>query len=414
MYDSTFEDPAAPDGRGDGVGPTGFDLIIVGAGLAAATLVLRLARLPTPPRVLILEAGGLAFGDKTWSFQCTDLQEGDDLWLSPAIAASWPRQSVRFESLQREIETGYASLTSATVRRAVADCATVEVRTQARVLRIDAQAVLLESGARVTAPCVIDASGHVPDPGMVLAYQKFVGLRVRTKQPHGITAPVIMDASVQQIDGFRFIYLLPFAPDEVLIEDTRYADGAALDEPAIEAEIKAYAAARGWQIASLEQRETGVLPITLAFERRQFWSGSGDVPLLGMRAALFHSTTGYSLADSVRAANLVADAWPVESAALADIIRTHARRRAPRQAFYRLLNRMLFRAAAPDQRHLVMQKFYRLPRPLIERFYAGSTTVWDVMRILSGKPPVPIHRALPCIFETAVPRIAPDGQKAAT
>jgi len=413
MFDATFQDPNTPDGDRDGPTPVRHDLIIVGAGLAAAVLALRLAQLPAPPRVLILESGGAAFGDKTWSFQRTDLQPGDDLWLAPAVAVSWPRQSVRFESLQREIATGYASLTSASVSRAVAACRTVALRTGVRVLRIDAQAVLLESGERITARCVIDARGHAPDPSMVLAYQKFVGLRVRTEQPHGIAAPVIMDASVPQIDGFRFIYLLPFSPDQVLIEDTRYADGAALDEVAIVAEIMAYAAARGWRIAAVEQRETGVLPITLAFDRRRFWSGAGDVPQLGMRAALFHSTTGYSLADAVRAANLVADAWPVESADLAGLIRAHARRRAPRQAFYRFLNRMLFRAARPDQRHLVMQKFYRLPRPVIERFYAGRTTIWDVMRILSGKPPVPIHRALPCIFETAVPRIAPDGQKAA-
>ena len=79
----------------------------------------------------------------------------------------------------------------------------------------------------------------------------------------------------------------------------------------------------------------------------------------------------------------------------------HARRRAPVQRFYRLLNRMLFKAARPGERHRVMEKFYTLPQPLIERFYAGRTTPFDMMRILSGKPPVPIHRAVPCLGEPA-------------
>ena len=69
------------------------------------------------------------------------------------------------------------------------------------------------------------------------------------------------------------------------------------------------------------------------------------------------------------------------------------------RGFYRLLNRMLFRAAAPGQRYKVLERFYRLPAPLIERFYAGDATLGDKMRILSGKPPVPIGRALGCLSE---------------
>ncbi|MEJ0065044.1 MAG: lycopene cyclase family protein [Caulobacteraceae bacterium] len=69
------------------------------------------------------------------------------------------------------------------------------------------------------------------------------------------------------------------------------------------------------------------------------------------------------------------------------------------RAFYRLLNRMLFRAAQPDQRYKVLERFYRLPAPLIERFYAGDATLGDKLRILSGKPPVPIGRALGCLSE---------------
>ena len=41
----------------------------------------------------------------------------------------------------------------------------------------------------------------------------------------------------------------------------------------------------------------------------------------------------------------------------------------------------------------------RLPEGLIERFYAGRSTLPDKARILMGKPPVPIRRALPCVPE---------------
>ena len=47
----------------------------------------------------------------------------------------------------------------------------------------------------------------------------------------------------------------------------------------------------------------------------------------------------------------------------------------------------------------MLERFYRLPTPLIERFYAGEATLADKVRILCGKPPVPIGAALRCIRE---------------
>ena len=60
---------------------------------------------------------------------------------------------------------------------------------------------------------------------------------------------------------------------------------------------------------------------------------------------------------------------------------------------------MLFRAAIPEQRYKVLERFYRLPQPLIERFYAARSTGVDKARILTGRPPVPLGAALKCIAE---------------
>jgi lycopene beta-cyclase len=42
----------------------------------------------------------------------------------------------------------------------------------------------------------------------------------------------------------------------------------------------------------------------------------------------------------------------------------------------------------------VLQHFYRLPEALIARLYASSSTRADKLRILAGRPPVPVGRAL--------------------
>ena len=50
---------------------------------------------------------------------------------------------------------------------------------------------------------------------------------------------------------------------------------------------------------------------------------------------------------------------------------------------------MLF-GAPPERRLRVFERFYRLEEGLIERFYAGRSTLADRARILCGKPPVPL------------------------
>ena len=59
-----------------------------------------------------------------------------------------------------------------------------------------------------------------------------------------------------------------------------------------------------------------------------------------------------------------------------------------------MLDRMLFRAADPPERYRILERFYRLSPSLIGRFYAGRSTLRDKVRILSGRPPVPLGRAV--------------------
>jgi lycopene beta-cyclase len=70
-----------------------------------------------------------------------------------------------------------------------------------------------------------------------------------------------------------------------------------------------------------------------------------------------------------------------------------------KQSFFRLLNRMLFRAAKPEERVKVFEKFYRRPDGLVARFYAGRLNPLDQVRMLLGAPPVPITQALKSMFQ---------------
>jgi lycopene beta-cyclase len=378
------------------------DLIIAGGGLASGLIAWRLKVLRPEVRVLILERGGKLGGEHTWSFFDTDVSPSIRAWLEPLVTYRWPGYSVAFPTHERRLSTGYNSVTSDRFHDVIAPEIEGSLRLGCEALEIHGDHVVACTGATLRAPAVIDARGPEPSPSLVLAWQKFLGVEVETADPHGIVEPVMMDARVPQEDGYRFIYLLPFSPTRLLIEDTRYADGPLLDRAALRTAVERYAQGRGWTIARVIRAEHGVLPIALAGDIETFWravEGEDVAARAGLRSALFHPTTGYSLPDAARLADAVAALPQITTATVSALVRRTSVEAWHARGFYRLVNRMLFRAAEPDQRYRVLQRFYRLSQPLIERFYAAEISRADKWRILSGIPPVPVPNALGCLSE---------------
>ena len=376
------------------------DVLLVGGGLASSFTALRLKRSWPTLKIIMLERDATIGGEHTWCHFATDVSPAISEWLAPLIARDWAGYDVRFPAHSRTLGTHYRAITSARLHQVITELMGEDAWLGVEASEVKAETVRLADGRRLAAPLVIDARGPRRSSHLALGWQKFLGREVRLGAPHGLTRPIVMDATVAQLDGYRFLYVLPMAPDCLLIEDTRYSDAPALDRAQISADIDAYAAAQGWRITQTIRDEVGVLPIALAGDIDAFWAESeGTAADAGMRAALFHPTTGYSSPDAARQAELIA-ALPrlttaAARAALIEMSKTAWRGR----GFYRLLNRMLFRAAEPDQRYRVLERFYRLPQRLIERFYAGEATFADKARILSGRPPVPIRRALGVISE---------------
>ncbi|MDS9468759.1 lycopene beta-cyclase CrtY [Paracoccus sp. MBLB3053] len=373
------------------------DVILAGAGLANGLIALALTEARPDARILMLDRAAGPSQTHTWSFHDPDLSAAWHRRLAPAIRCRWQGQDVRFPDHARTLRTGYASLDSARLARQLADAPGICLRWNAEITGLDAQGVTL-GAERIGAACVIDGRGAASSRHLATGYQKFVGIELETSAPHGVMRPMIMDATVPQMDGYRFVYLLPFSPTRLLIEDTRYSDGACLNEEAVARDITQYARQKGWS-GHEARRERGVLPIALAHDAEAFWAESRDGPVpVGMRAGLFHPVTGYSLPIAAQVADVVAAAGPTTPEAF-EAVRSYALARADEDRFLRLLSRMLFRGAAPAERYRVISRFYRLPEPLIERFYAGRLTRMDRMRIIIGKPPIPVRDALSCLRE---------------
>ena len=207
-----------------------------------------------------------------------------------------------------------------------------------------------------------------------------------------------MDATVPQIDGYRFVYVLPFTAERVLVEDTYYSDDPALDVAVVADRVRELARERGLIGPELRQ-ETGVLPILIGGDPAQFWPDNDPIARLGLRGGFFHATTGYSFNLALRLAVSLAERNEAfDGKALAAWTRGQFVRHWQDMRFFRVLNRMLFGAAEADQRYRIFEHFYRLAPDLIARFYAGTPKGTDRMRILSGRPPVPIGAAIKALL----------------
>ncbi len=369
-----------------------LDLILVGGGLANGLVADRLAATRPELSFVVLELGATLGGNHTWSFHGSDVTQAQRGWLARFCGGDWESHDVNLPGVTRRIGGSYHSIRSEDFDRQLRATLGDRVRTGCRVSEVSATRVVLESGEVLEAGGVLDARAQPFD--FPAGFQKFLGQDLELAEPHGLERPMLMDATVEQLDGFRFVYALPWTDRRVLVEDTRYSDTAELELPSMREHITQWVTARGWKIASVLREEAAALPIPLGGKVPQ-----PDRPILGVAAGLFHATTGYSLPFAASLAENLCALPTLDAVSLTHSINRIARQHWDGQSFFRLLNRMLFRGAAPAERVKIFSSFYGHDDQLIGRFYAGKLTLADKVRALQrGAPTVPPIRAMRAAF----------------
>jgi len=362
-----------------------IDYLLVGGGLQNALIAAALAHYRPNAQVAIVEAGSRLGGNHVWCFHADDVSERAAAFVEPFVVRRWPKYRVRFPSYERMLEDPYAAVTSEALHaRLTRLSANGRVHLMlGRVARsVETGCVELDSGEELRARVVVDARGPERFPqSEIIGYQKFVGLELEVAPESAPAEPTLMDCIVPQQGGLRFFYVLPLAPNRVLVEDTYFSDHRELDDAACEAEILGYAARNGLVVRGIARRERGVLPLPSRVPRIE--SGAGLIRG-GYQGGWFHPTTGYSFPLAARLATTIATALDDE---LPERLAELAAHTARQQRFAVLLNRMLFRGFVPENRRAAFERFYRLPAETVRRFYSLSLRPTDRARIVCGRPP---------------------------
>ena len=385
-----------------------IDMAIVGGGLAGGLIALAVHRAHPEMRLALFESGDVFGGNHRWSWFDSDLDAAGKALLANCRQVEWDRgYEVHFPDISRTLTSTYHSIASrdfdSNLRRELPQ---ETLRLLTPVANIAPDGVTLESGEHVPARVVIDCRNAAPSPHLRGGWQVFMGRHIKLPATHGMARPIVMDARVRQHAAYRFVYTLPLGAQDLFVEDTYYADSPVLDRSALSRRIDDYCREQGWD-GEIVGGETGVLPVItggdFAAYRRDI--GPPGVVRAGARGGFVHPLTSYTLPFAVDNALAIAREATLPGEQLAALIDKRARDHWRATSFYRALGRMLFQGAQPEERFRIFAHFYRLPEPLVERFYAGHSTLADKARVLIGKPPIPIPAAIGALLGKGAPLV---------
>lgn len=354
-------------------------IAILGAGLAGLSLGVRLVEAGVDVPITLIEPRTAYTDDRTWGFWETEPHP-----FAHLVAERWSawRVSTPRACHLRTGATPYVRLPAAAVYadalQRLAAAGNVTRRTGVRVIGLDGDGIRLDDGARLRAGVVYD--GRPPD-GWALhgdgagrgprLLQQFVGQRVRTNAPtFEPDAVELMDFRLSQRHGIAFLYVLPSAPCEALVEATVFAArpiGAAALDRLLADGLAARCAAAGSRVTRVLGRERGAIPI-------------------GTRAGAPRGATGYAyLAIQRHVAALARDA-------AAGRPRPRAIRRAGTDWLDRVFLARLLRApeAGPD---LLARLFDQVPAERLVRFLMERGGPIDHLAVMSALPTLPLLRA---------------------
>jgi lycopene beta-cyclase len=376
-----------------------YDIAFAGAGLAAVSLAVRLAELPHPPRMLLIDPRTEFPRDRTWCYW--------KLYDSPfdsAITHRWHDWLVRTSTVgtpRRGVRTPYVRIPSDRLhqlaREKLSTSPHVTFLTGPSVTTIENHpnhtTLRLSDGQQITAAWTFDTRPH---PNAQAPWRQiFRGLELHSPEanldPQTVT---LMDFQSAGPAGIRFFYVLPLDSKTALVEDTWLVPGGQTPSFSND-EILTYAqknlSPTTWQIRHQEQ---GNLPMGLKPLSPSTPSASSAVNQKnriipwGTPAGAIRPSSGYAFSRIQRASEAMTQYWSQHHRPAPNL--THASKLLTwmDRVFLRVMDRHPERV--PE---FFLRMFQRVPPAALVRFLESEPRPTDILQVMRALPPTPFLAA---------------------
>ncbi len=365
--------PAAGDG-----GAT-FDIAFAGAGLSALSLAVRLAALPDPPRILLIDPRTAFPRDRTWCHW--QLRETP---FDTAITHRWHNWLVR---------TPYVRIPSDRFHEVALDRLSASPHvTFFRGTSVDTieshpghTRLHLSDGQRIASRWTFDTR---PPPSNNAPWRQiFRGLELHSPAASIDPATVtLMDFQSAGSEGIRFFYVLPLDERTALVEDT-WLVPAHQNPQFSDEQILGYAkknlGSTGWQI---RHREEGNLP--MGPSRPSAVDGNNRIIAWGTSAGAVRASSGYAFSRIQRASERMTHHWSQHGCPSTTV--THG---SPLLAW---MDRILLRVMDRQPRRVpefFVRLFDRVPPEALVRFLESEPRPTDIFKVMQSLPAAPFLAA---------------------
>ena len=369
-----------------------YDIVFAGAGLAGLSLAARLAALPDPPRMLLVDPLQNDTSDRTWCHWQLHESIFDD-----AITHRWQRWSVDKDHDQTAVgstDIPYVRIPSDRFRQIawerIKACPRAEFLRGMSVASIeevsDRAVVHLSDGRLIESSWVFDSRPLQNDNAPWR--QIFRGLELHSPETKlGTSTVTLMDFQSAGPEGVRFFYVLPLDAHTALVEDTWLVPShktPAFSDDAIVSYASKNLAQTHWQI---RHQEEGNLPMGFSPSASSAVEKKRIIPW-GTTAGAVRASSGYAFSRIQAASERMASAW--QRTGYPDPAAVHG------SAFLDWMDRVFLRAMT-DQPERVPEYFARLfqrvaPDALV-RFLESEPRPADILQVMRALPPGPFLRA---------------------
>ncbi len=277
-----------------------YDIAIIGGGASGLGLLyaMHLQGILKDYRVLLIESELKNSNDRTWSFW-TD--SSDPAWqmFGSCVSKTWTHLDSSHTERQNMDPYKYAQIRSkdfyAFVQDALHSYPNLE-QVRAKVEKLIPGSVMrlqVSNGEVYKAKKVFDSRPpQIQDPELI--WQSFVGYRIKTSASFETDVCRLMDFSVPQSEGLQFMYLLPTAEDEALVEFTRFGVKVLQEEESL-SEINDYLAKMGITEYDILEKEIDKIPMSLVLNsKKKYHPKTTNYIPIGVRAGVVKASTGFA------------------------------------------------------------------------------------------------------------------------